>query len=296
MLIRMQKIRRAPGDAGEVLGRLAETECLLSTWSMPRLDESLLDRLPRLRAVFYGAGSVKGFVTPAMWERGIVVSSSAPANAVCVAEYTVAVILLSNKRFWTFLRARGPAAVPGNFRRTVGIIGASHVGREVLRRLKGMDFSLMLYDPYVDAREAERLGARKADLPELMSASDVVSLHAPNLPELRHMISAGLLARLPDGATFINTARGALVDEAALVAELQKGRLFAVLGVSDPEPPAAGSPLLSLPNAVFTPHIAGAMGRECERLADFAIDELERFLAGRPLVNPVTRVALARTA
>lgn len=282
--------------AGEVLDRLGDVECILSTWGMPRLDEPLLTRVPRLRAVFYGAGSVKGFVTPAMWARGIVVSSSAPANAICVAEYTVSVILLSNKRFWPSMRAARRTEVPGNYRRTAGIIGASLVGREVIRRLKGTDLDLLLYDPFVDAAEAARLGVTKTDLSELMSASDIVSLHAPNLPELRHMIGADLLARMKDGATFVNTARGALVDEAALVAELRSGRLFAVLDVSDPEPPEAGSPLLSLPNVIFTPHIAGAMGQECERLADFAIDELERFLGGRPLANNITREALARTA
>ena len=287
---------RFADGANEVLDRLSDVECVLSTWGMPKLDESLLARMPRLRAVFYGAGSVKEFVTPAMWARGIVVSSSAMANAVGVAEYTVAVIMLSNKRFWAMMRSSRHVVVPGNYRRTVGIIGASLVGREVIRRLKGTDLDLLLYDPFVDSAEAARLGVKKTELPELMSASDVVSLHAPNLPGLRHMINAGLLARMRDGATFINTARGALLDEKALMAELQSGRLFAVLDVSDPEPPVADSPLFSMPNVIFTPHIAGAMGQECQRLADFAIDELERFLAGQPLQNPVTREVLDKLA
>jgi phosphoglycerate dehydrogenase-like enzyme len=101
---------------------------------------------------------------------------------------------------------------------------------------------------------------------------------------------------MQDGATFINTARGALVDETALLTELQTGRLWAVLDVSDPEPPAAGSPLYSLPNVIYTPHIAGSMDAECERMADFAIAELERFLAGQPLHNAVQPDVLARLA
>jgi phosphoglycerate dehydrogenase-like enzyme len=129
-----------------------------------------------------------------------------------------------------------------------------------------------------------------------MAESDVVSLHAPNLPDLAKMINSDLLARMKDGATFINTARGALVDEAALLAELQSGRIYAVLDVTEPEPPAEGSPFYTLPNCIYTPHIAGSMDPECARMADFAIDELERYLAGEPLQNAITPETLARLA
>ena len=288
-------------EAGEILDRLAGAEAIVSTWGMPVADEAFLARAPRLRGIFYAAGSVKGFVTPALWERGIAVSSAALMNAVPVAEYTVAVILLSNKRFWTFMRqpsagAEPPHGVPGNYRRAVGIIGASMVGREVLRLLRQTDLAILLSDPFVSASEAESLGASKVELPELMASSDVVSLHAPSLPELRGMINKDLLALMRDGATFINTARGALVDETALLAELESGRLYAVLDVTDPEPPAAGSPFYTLPNAIYTPHIAGSMREECRRMADFALDELERFLAGKPLRNAIQPEVLARLA
>ncbi|MHB0937004.1 MAG: hydroxyacid dehydrogenase [Armatimonadota bacterium] len=287
--------------ADEIFDRLGEAEAIVSTWGMPAVDETFLSIAPRLRGVFYAAGTVKGFVTPALWERGITVSSAAPMNAVPVAEYTLGVILLSNKRFWSAMRhprreADQQHGVPGNYRRTVGIIGASMVGREVLRLLRATDLEVLLYDPFVDAAEAEALGAKKVELPALMAASDVVSLHAPNLPALRHMINGELLALMRDGATFINTARGALVDEAALLTELHSGRLYAVLDVTDPEPPAAGSPLYTLPNVIYTPHIAGSMLQECHRMADFAIDELERFLAGQPLVNAVRAEAMERLA
>lgn len=287
-------------QASDVFDRLGEVETVVSTWGMPVVDDALLAAAPRLRGVFYAAGTVKGFVTPALWEHGITVSSAAPMNAVPVAEYTLAVILLSNKRFWTVMRHPRrevqEVSMPGNYRRTVGIIGASMVGREVLRLLRQTDLDVLLYDPFVDATEAEALGAKKVELPELMAASDVVSLHAPNLPSLRHMINGELLALMRDGATFINTARGALVDEAALLAELQSGRLYAVLDVTDPEPPVAGSPLYTLPNVIYTPHIAGSMHQECHRMADFAIDELERFLSGQPLRNAVQAEALGRLA
>lgn len=285
---------RFDGNAATVLDRLAETEIIVSTWGMPTVNEEFLAHAPRLRAIFYAAGSVKGFAGPALWARGITVSSAAPMNAVPVAEYTVATILLSNKRFWSFMRERWayPRAVPGNYRRTVGLIGASMVGREVIRLLQGYDLDILLYDPYVGAEEAARLGVRLAELPELMAASDVVSLHAPNLPTLRHMINGDLLARMRDGATFINTARGALVDEEALLRELTSGRIWAVLDVTDPEPPVADSPFYTLPNVVLTPHIAGSMNAECQRMADFALAEVERFLSGAALVNAIRAEAL----
>ena len=284
-------------QASDVFDRLGEAEAIVSTWGMPAVDDAFLSVAPRLRGIFYAAGSVKGFVTPALWERGIIVSSAAPMNAVPVAEYTLAVILLANKRFWTVMQhPRREVPVPGNYRRTVGIIGASMVGREVLRLLRQTDLDVLLYDPFVDAADAEAQGAKKVELPELMAASDVVSLHAPNLPSLRHMINGELLALMRDGATFINTARGALVDETALLVELQSGRLYAVLDVTDPEPPAAGSPFYTLPNVIYTPHIAGSMQGECHRMADFAIDELERCLAGQPLRNAVQAEMMARLA
>ncbi len=288
-------------QASEVFDRLTEVEIIVSTWGMPVLDAALLDRVPRLRAVCYGAGSVKGFVTPEVWRRGITVSSAAPMNAVPVAEYTLAMILLAHKRCWEVMRKPGRQAspahpVPGNYRRTVGLISASMVGREVIRLLKVTDLRVLLYDPFVDTAEAARLGVEKVELPALMAESDVVSLHAPNLPELRGMINGELLALIRDGATFINTARGALVDEPALLAELQSGRIYAILDVTDPEPPVPGSPLYILPNVIYTPHIAGSMAEECHRMADFALDECARYLAGEPLKNAIRAEELVKLA
>ena len=288
-------------NAGEVLAKLTDVEYIVSTWGMPTVDTSFLSCMPNLRGIFYAAGSVKGFVSPEMYARGIVVSSAALMNAIPVAEYTVGVILLSNKRFWQMMRhprrdVNLPDGVPGNYRRVVGIIGASMVGRDVIRLLQPYDFDVLLYDPYVDEAEAIALGVTKVDLPELMTASDIVTLHAPNLPSLRHMLTADLFARMQDGATFINTARGALVDEVALLAEVQSGRIYAVLDVTDPEPPVVDSPLYSLPNVIYTPHIAGSMDQECQRMADFAIDELERFMGSQTLRNSVLQETLALLA
>lgn len=149
---------------------------------------------------------------------------------------------------------------------------------------------------YLTENEALELGAVKAGLAELLSQSDVVTLHAPLLAETREMIGTGELALMKDGATLINTARGGLVDQGALTLELANGRLFALLDTTLPEDLPADSPLFELDNVVLTPHIAGAQGREGERLADLVADELERFRRGDPLRHAVRIEHLPRLA
>jgi phosphoglycerate dehydrogenase-like enzyme len=129
-----------------------------------------------------------------------------------------------------------------------------------------------------------------------MARSDVVSIHAPLLPSTRGMIGARQLKLMKDGATFINTARGGLIDEAALVAELQTGRIFGVIDVTDPEIPPVDSPLFTLPNVFLTPHVAGAIGTERLRLGLMAVEEIERFIEGKPMLYEVQPELLERLA
>ncbi|MFG2224179.1 hydroxyacid dehydrogenase [Streptomyces sp. NPDC048644] len=294
----------APAPA--VAAALATAEVLLTCWDAPPLTGRVLERAPRLRAVVHAAGSVKEHITPACWERGIAVSSAAGANALPVAEYTLAAILLANKRVlhaarrYRSLRTahdwHRELAAAGNYHRTVGVIGASRTGRRVIELLRPFDLRVLLHDPYVDAADAGRLGARAVPLDELCAASGVVSVHAPALPATRHLLGAAQLALLPDGATLVNTARGSLVDEAALVTELRGGRISAVLDVTEPELPHPASPLYDLPNVLLTPHVAGSLGGELHRLADHALDELERYTRGLPFAEPVRAADLGHSA
>ena len=265
---------------------LAGCDVLLGHWGCPPLDAAALDLAPDLRLFAYAAGTVKAIVTPAVWERGVVVTSAAAVNAVPVAEFALAAILFANKgvfasREWfrdRSVRVKRPQPV-GNVAKQVGIIGASHVGRPLLELLRPFDLTVVVADPYV--RQSD-LDVPLVELDELLATSDVVSLHAPDLPSTRGMLGAAQLARMKDGATFVNTARGALVDTAALEVELATGRISAVLDVTDPEPLPPSSPLWSLPNVYLTPHVAGAQGSELSRLADLAIEEVERYAAGLP--------------
>ncbi|WP_176168883.1 hydroxyacid dehydrogenase [Krasilnikoviella flava] len=295
------------GDATShaTLDPLADVDVLLTGWGAPRLDDALLARAPRLRAVVHAAGSVKPLVTPALWERGVKVSSAAGANARPVAEYTLAMVLLAGKRVleaadaFAAHRAFGGWALPeprGNHGLTVGVVGASRIGRQVMRLLQPFDVEILLHDPWVDDDEARSLGAAAVTLDDLARASDVVTVHAPDLPETYRMIGPRQLALMRDATTLVNTARGRLVDTPALTREVVSGRLRAVLDVTDPEPLPADHPLWDAPGVLLTPHVAGSLGNELRRLGDLAVREVELLAAGAPLEHEVRAEDLRTTA
>jgi phosphoglycerate dehydrogenase-like enzyme len=284
---------------------LADVEVLVTGWGCPLIDDRALRRMPALRLVAHTAGTVKGHVSPVCWEAGVVVTTAAAANGVPVAEFTLAQILLANKAVPDAVRRYAetrsfspptPGPTIGNYQRTVGIIGASTIGRRLIQLLRPFDLEVLLADPTVDPAAAERLGVRLVDLDELMALADVVSLHAPVLPSTIGMIGGRQLGLMRDGATFVNTARGVLVDHDALRAELATGRISAVLDVTDPEPLPADDVLFELPNVVLTPHLAGSVGTELHRMASSTLDEIEAYAAGLPVPHPVTAVDLCRMA
>jgi phosphoglycerate dehydrogenase-like enzyme len=292
-------------DSPESLSALFSAEILITSWGCPPLDAAVLKAAPRLRAVLHAAGTVKAHVTPQCWERGLLVSSAADANAVPVAEYTLAAILLAGKD--AFRQRDGyrasreftvAAVLPdvGNYGRKIGIIGASRTGRRVIGLLRHFDVEIYLSDPYADQATAQQLGARLLGLEELLALCDIVSVHAPETLETRHLLSRERLALMRDGTTLINTARGALVDTEALTDELFRGRLNAVLDVTEPEPLPSFSPLFDLPNVFLTPHVAGSHGNELERLGVCVVDEAERLVTGLPLVHQITLADLERVA
>ena len=286
---------------------LADIDILITGWGCPMISAAVVKAAPRLKLIAHAAGTVKYTLDPAVYAAGITVTHAADANAVPVAEFTLASIIFANKRIFE-LRDRyrsDPARRSshalmdepiGNYHRTIGLVGASRIGRKVAKFLTGFDFTVLLSDPFVQPGDPITEMVQLVDLETLMMRSDVVSLHAPSLPTTRAMIGASQLGLMRDGTTFINTARGALVDEAALIDELQSGRLHAVIDVTDPEIPAVGSPFYHLPNVFLTPHVAGAIGTERLRLGQLAVEEVERFVAGVPLEFAVEPALLERLA
>ncbi|GAA5196473.1 hydroxyacid dehydrogenase [Microbacterium jejuense] len=284
--------------------RLHDADIVLTGWGTYAQSGDWVEHAPGLRAIVHAAGTVRFLVDERVFARGIAVSSQAEQNGRPVAEYSLAMILLSAKavfraeREYRAARAGFPidSLTGGAFGARIGIVGASKIGRRLLGLLRPFDFDVRVYDPYLDADDAALLGVTTAGLDDLFAACDVVSLHAPHLPETEGMIGAAQLRRLRDGAVFINTARGALVDQDALVAELQTGRIDAVLDVTEPDVLPVESPLWDLPNVVLTPHLAGSVGNEVPRLGTEAIAEVARLAAGEPLRHPLTAQQFAITA
>lgn len=289
-----------PLESGEVTSCpdvLGEVDVLLSGWGCPVLNNTLLNQMPNLRAVFYGAGSIKGITPDEFWDREIVITSAYAANAVPVAEYALSQILFCLKSGWHHANAtrrdhgygtRYP--IHGGYGSTVGIISLGMVGRRVCELLKSFDVSVVAYDPFATDELASELGVALCSLEDVFKNSDVVSLHAPNLPETQGMIQGEHFRAMRPYSSFINTARGAIVRESEMIEVLtSRSDIQAVLDVTFPEPPAPDSPLYELPNVVLTPHIAGSMGCECARMGRYMVDELGRYLRGERLQWQITR-------
>ncbi len=276
----------------EVAAMLRTADGCMSSWGTPPLTSRIVDSAPGLKIWAHAAGSVKPMVADDAWYGGVTVTSAAPAIADDVAEMTMACITMGLRCVVPLSRrmaANQPVdkdIVRSLYRATVGVISASHVGRRVIDRLLSYDTRVLLYDPFVDDDEADRMGVELVGLDEMARESDAVTCHAPKLPETYHMVGESHFKAMRDDTVFVNTSRGDNIDEAALIRELQKGRLFAFLDVTSPEPAAPDSPLRTLPNVILTPHIAGA---KSFRTGAMAVEELCCFFQGRAQIHEVTK-------
>jgi phosphoglycerate dehydrogenase-like enzyme len=306
-IAKMVDVVAPPQTAAAVLANrtlIRDVDFIFSGWGAPRMDKEFLNSAPNLKAVFYASGTVKGFVTEEFWKRGIRLSGANSVFVLPVAEYTISQILFCLKHGWQFaletkrLRTYPPGhEVPGAYGTTIGLISLGAIARRVIELLRAYELKVIAFDPFIPEETAAELGVTLCSLEELFAKSDVVSLHAPALPETEKMIRAEHFAAMKPGATFINTARAKVVDEAGLVEVFRRRTdLFAVLDVMDPEPPKPDNPLFDLPNVIITPHIAGCMSLECRRGGRFVVDELARFLRSEPLVGEITRERLAYIA
>ncbi|WP_344914911.1 hydroxyacid dehydrogenase [Paenibacillus hodogayensis] len=272
---------------------LRDVEVAFSTWGMPLFTEEELESyFPSLRIVFYAAGTVQAFARPFL-ARSIRVVSAWAANAIPVAEYTVAQIVLANKGFYqasrhykqSFGTARETSErYPGNFGARVGILGAGMIGRNVIERLRAYELTIDVFDPFLSEERASEMGVVKAELVELFARCDTISNHLANLPATVGILHKEHFDRMLPHATFINTGRGAQVVEEDLIRALREvPTRTALLDVTHPEPVREDSELLRLDNVVLTPHIAGSISREVARMGRYMAEECGRYLKGEPL-------------
>ncbi len=294
-----------PGDFEAHADALRDVEMVFSTWGMFPFEECHFALMPRLQAVFYAAGTVQHFATPFL-DRGIHVMSAWAANAVPVAEFTLSQILLSCKGYFRNRRDfhgqgwrdSGPLfRGRGVYGERIALIGAGQVARHLIELLRPFQLEVVVYDPYLADGEAVKLGVKKVELDEAFRTAYVVSNHVPNLPATVGMFNKALFESMRPDATFINTGRGAQVVEDDLIEVLRRRPdLTALLDVTLPEPPVAGSPLWDLPNVHLSSHIAGSIGDEVVRLADYCIEAFRDWEAGKPLRYAVTPAMLETMA
>jgi len=298
-------------SADEICARLPDFDAVITGWGAPPFPPQALERAFRLRLIAHSAGSVKHLfpedtVQRLLIPRGVVVFSANEAIALNVAEAAVGMLIMASRRWPDFIfaiRHEGewrPPDVPinGQYLRgaTLGIIGASAVGREVVRLLRPWDVKILVYDPYLSEEAAERLGVERVSLNELFERADHVSIHAPATPETKGMVGAEQLRRLRDGAVIVNTARGSIIDHDALYEELRSGRIFAALDVTDPEPLPPDSPLRRLENVYITPHVSGAGYFGYFRIGEMTLQAVRDFFAGKPVRGAVDLSRLSQLA
>ena len=290
----------------EQVAQLAhDADILITSWGSPNLDEALMAQLPRLRFVAHAAGSVKPIVSDAMWGRGVRVINSAKVLGMGVAETALGLTISGVKNFFNVSKSLADGGwheayddIREMFELKIGVIGGGMAGSHYMELLQMFDVEILLNDPFISAEDAQkRFNAIKVELDELLRTADVVSIHAPSIPETYHMFNRDTLALMKKDAVLINTARGSIIDEEALYEHMKAGNLkYACLDVFDPEPPRADHPLRTLPNCIMTPHLAGLTHNGLLRIGSHCVNEIERYLNGQPLTTEVIQQQLSTMA
>jgi len=289
-----------PLTADEAKERIADCDAILTTWGTPKFTTREVKAAPRLRVIAHAAGSLRSVVDPEVLDLGVTVTHAAAGIAPMVGEMALALTLACLRRLTQHDRVMKRDPHLGEERRPdanmtllgarVGLVGFGWTAREYVRLLEPFGCDVCACDPFASAEAAAEHGVRLVSLEEALRHSRVVSLHAAKLEFTHHMIGREELAMLPDGAVLINTARGSLIDEEALIAELRTGRIWAGLDVTESEPPGEDSPLRSLPNVILTPHVAGPTTEGRWLLVDAMIEELRRvFVEGKEPLFKVTK-------
>ena len=291
------------GGKEEVKRLIGDADVYVTCWGSPRLDSEILEAAPKLRLLTHLGSTVVPVTSEEMWERGIRVISGFDYFSESTAEGAVAYMLaalrkipfysnrLQKERIWK----DATDVTNGLIYKTVGIVSYGGVGRHVVRKLAGFNVKIKVYD-IVDIPEAdkEKYGLEQCTLEELFSTCDVISLHTPYNDRTHHLIDDRLLSLIKPGALFVNTARGGVVDQAALTRHLANGDFTAALDVYEKEPLDPADPLLSLDNVMLLPHQGGPTVNMRPILTRALVLDSHAYLdLGQPLKNEITRAYAA---
>ncbi|MBQ8003507.1 MAG: hydroxyacid dehydrogenase [Oscillospiraceae bacterium] len=281
-------------DREYILDFIKDSGLIITAWGSPKIDNEILALCPNLRAIIHAGGAIKSLLDSDFFGRNIPISTSNGELAKGVAESTVAIMVAACKGMFTLpnelrngLWSENRPKVKDFYHINIGIISAGAIGRHVIKLLHNYEVDILVYDPTLTTEQIAELGARKCELSELMAESDVISIHAPNIPATDNMINAENLPLVKDGAVIINTARPNSIDDDAMIAELSKNRFMAVIDVPPMEPLPLDHPYRQLPNVVLFPHIGGAVSNGCKRMGEFAVNEAERLFRGEELRGAV---------
>lgn len=290
MLERLEQVGHLHRD-----GRLApeKADILITGWDSPPVGPPSVGR----QLVAHSGGTIRAIVGKALIGDGLRVSHASAGMAVSVAElclyYTLAMLRelqwvdrsMHSDRDWAAAYWRPLGRTVGGSK--IGVVGASRVGRSYIGQVKALGAEVVVYDPYLTAADATRMGVELRELDDLLRWSDVVAIHAPVTEDTINMIDARRLGLIRDGGALLNTARDAVIDTGALERELSSGRICAALDVYEHEPLGQGSVLWSLPNVILTPHI-GARTLDSRRAQGrIVVEEVERYVAGEPLLHEI---------
>ncbi len=294
-----------PFSEADLRERAPDLDAAITTWGSPAFTPEVVAAAPRLRVIAHAAGSVKPVVSEAVFTRGIIVTTAAGVIARYVGEMALLLSLAALRHLtehdrslkeggW---RGRADPATDSLLGQRVGLVGFGRTAREFVRLLEPFGIELLVCDPHVSPDEIAAAGGRAASLEEVLSASRVISLHAASTPETMAMLGAAQLAMIPDGAVLVNTARGALIEMSALVAELERGRFTAALDVFDPEEPLPPDHRLrSLPNVILTPHVSGPVSTRLWEMGRQAVESVRLALGGQTPPDAVQGEQLSRMA
>lgn len=278
----------------------ADKDAVLSTWNTPLIDRQVLQQANKLKIISHVGGEVRPFISPEIFslKPDLLLCNASNVMAKPVAEHTLCVILAclrnlfhfkqwvkGDENWWDYDKSKNVSLLE----KKVGIVGLGQIAWEFIKLVRPFDVELWVFSRHLNDQQAAGEGLRKSSLDEIFSSCDVISLNAASVPRNRRMIDSRLLGMIKPGAVLVNNARGMLIDEPALIRELETGRFTAAIDVTDPEPPAADNRLRNLDNVLLTPHIGGPTPAQRIWMVNEAVDNLKAFFQGRKVRGIIDR-------